>query len=112
VEVIDEGKKGFLGIFGSSDAVVEVREKDAVEVAEEKVKPAEDRDALETIEQTESNESIVHVDEVKAYLENIAKGLDVTDIEVNVVEEDRVVTFDLVGSKIAILIGKRGRTLN
>lgn len=114
IEVIDEGKKGFLGIFGSSNAVVEVREKglhsETVETKD--VEEANSNHEVKQVTEEQTMDDDQSVEEVKKYLETIAKGLDVSDIEVNVIENEKLVTFDLVGSKIAILIGKRGRTLN
>jgi len=81
IEVIDEGKKGFLGLFGSSISVVKVKEK------------------TNRIEETEQ------------YLNNIMKHLEL-DISIEKEIEDQHVTFNLTGDKIAILIGKRGKTLN
>lgn len=81
IEIIDEGKKGFLGIFGSAIAVVKV---------------------------TEKKDNIL---ETEQYLKNITThlGLDVT---IEKEQTDSHVTFQLSGEKIAILIGKRGKTLN
>ncbi|MBO1004169.1 RNA-binding cell elongation regulator Jag/EloR [Pseudogracilibacillus auburnensis] len=81
IEVIDEGKKGFLGIFGSARAVVKVKEK---------------KD---------------NISEAEAFLTNVAKNMGV-DVTVTSMKEDNHVNFHLQGDKIAILIGKRGKTLN
>lgn len=81
VEVIDEGKRGILGIFGSKLAVVHVtRVKNQIEEAEKFI--------LET-----------------------AENMNV-DIELTTTTKDNLVTFDMQGEKIAVLIGKRGQTLN
>lgn len=110
IEVIDEGKKGFLGIFGSSSAVVEVREKVLIEEqTPENVNDTIEKTAVDVPVNIDG--STHNVDEVVEYIKNIAKGLHV-NIDVHVQEEEKVVTFELVGDKIAILIGKRGRTLN
>lgn len=81
INVIDEGKKGFLGLFGSQRAVVKVRTK------------------TDTVE------------EAKTFLEKVTNQMGAT-VNVNVVKEDNHVTFELSGEKIALLIGKRGQTLN
>ena len=81
IEVIDEGKKGFLGLFGSSLAVVKVREK---------------------------KNNIVEAEE---FLLNVAKNMGV-DVSIQTEEKENHITYNLSGEKIAILIGKRGRTLN
>lgn len=107
IEVIDEGKKGFLGIFGSSSAVVEVREK-----FEDKLEDTDEEIISKEVNSNVSNDnSTYNIKEVTQYIKNIATGLDV-EVDIIVKEEEKVVTFELVGEKIAILIGKRGRTLN
>src|SRR5690625_3148 len=81
IDIIDEGKKGFLGIFGASRAIVKV---------------------------TESFESITNAEE---YLKNMIQHMNI-DAKVDTIVEENNVTFNLSGDKIAILIGKRGKTLN
>ncbi len=81
IEVIDEGKKGLFGIFGSARAVVKVREK--------------------------TN----HIEETEQFLNEVAKNMGL-DVSIETVVEEGHVTYTLAGEKIAILIGKRGRTLN
>ncbi|NLI68648.1 MAG: protein jag [Bacilli bacterium] len=81
VEIIDEGKKGFLGIFGSVRAVVKVREK------------------------------VDHIELGKQFLTDVARNMGV-DITVEVEKEDNIVKYNLTGEKIALLIGRRGKTLN
>jgi len=80
-EVIDEGKKGFLGIFGSALAVVKVKEKQDV------------------------------IEDTANYLVEVTKNMGV-DVTVEVISEEKHITYDLKGDKIGLLIGKRGRTLN
>lgn len=82
VSVIDEGKKGIFGIFGSRPAVVKVsvRQEDPIE-------------------------------EAKHFLKQVSEKMG-AQIEIEVVREDRQVHFLLKGDKIALLIGKRGQTLN
>ncbi|HZW68460.1 MAG TPA: RNA-binding cell elongation regulator Jag/EloR [Pseudogracilibacillus sp.] len=81
IEVIDEGKKGFLGLFGSVRAVVKVTEK------------------VDNIEMTAQ------------FLTEVSTNMGV-DVEVEIEQEDNRVTFNLSGEKIALLIGRRGKTLN
>jgi spoIIIJ-associated protein len=81
VDVIDEGKKGFLGLIGSKRAIVKVKMKQ------------------DPIKETEK------------FLLEVTKGMNV-EAEIHTTVEDRHITFDLVGEEIAILIGKRGQTLN
>ncbi|SDK23035.1 RNA-binding cell elongation regulator Jag/EloR [Sediminibacillus albus] len=81
LEVIDEGKKGILGIFGSKPAIVKVTL------------------ALNPIQKTET------------YLKKIIAEMG-AEVDVETIVQDKQVTFELSGEKIAILIGKRGQTLN
>lgn len=81
IEIIDEGKKGFLGIFGATRSVVKVKEKHDV------------------------------LAETELFLNNIAINMGV-DVEIETNQLNNHVTFNLSGEKIAILIGKRGKTLN
>lgn len=81
IEVIDEGKKGFLGIFGSKLAIVNVKR------------------AKDQIKETEK------------FILEVTRNMDV-DVEVTTTVKDKNVTFEMNGEKIALLIGKRGATLN
>lgn len=81
IDVIDEGKRGIFGLFGTRPAVVKVTEK------------------LDAVEET--------VKYLKAIGENLG-----APIEVEVKREGKTVLFTLTGEKIALLIGKRGQTLN
>ncbi|PLR94031.1 RNA-binding cell elongation regulator Jag/EloR [Bacillus sp. T33-2] len=81
IQIIDQGKKGIFGIFGSRPAVIKAS-----------VKP----DAIEEA-----------VNYVKAVGENIG-----APVEVEVIKDGKNVQFILTGDKIALLIGKRGQTLN
>lgn len=51
------------------------------------------------------------IDLAKKYLEDITRSF-ADDINVDVVNKDEQVTFNLSGEKIAMVIGKRGQTLN
>jgi spoIIIJ-associated protein len=81
IQVIDEGKKGIFGIFGSRPAVVKVTVK--IDPVEEAVK----------------------------YIKRVANELG-APVEVEVTRENKQILFTLSGEKIALLIGKRGQTLN
>jgi spoIIIJ-associated protein len=81
IEVIDEGKKGFLGLFGARLAVVKVKVK---------VNP---------------------IHEAKQFLENVISQMGI-NVEIKTIEKGREVNFRLAGKDIALLIGKRGQTLN
>ncbi|MFD1362643.1 RNA-binding cell elongation regulator Jag/EloR [Lentibacillus salinarum] len=81
VDVIDEGKKGLLGVFGSKRAIVKV-----------------------TVKQNP-------IEEAENFLRDITEKMNVQAEVTPTVSGDHV-TFDLSGDKVAILIGKRGQTLN
>ena len=81
IDVIDEGKKGLFGLFGTRPAVVKVTVK--IDAVEETVK----------------------------YLKAIGENLG-APIGVEVKREGKTILFTLTGEKIALLIGKRGQTLN
>lgn len=119
VEVIDEGKKGFLGLFGSSLAIVKVSEKQAKEEALNEVDENQtfiseneaDDDEEVSVEKTEGMniEESIHATEV--FLTHVATNMGI-DISIETSSTDQQVTFDLSGDKIGMLIGKRGKTLN
>ncbi len=81
ISIIDEGKKGIFGIFGSRPAVVKVSMK---------VDP---------------------IDEAKQFLQMYVKRW-VHQLSIEVEKDGKQVKYTLSGEKIALLIGKRGQTLN
>ncbi|MCM3355382.1 RNA-binding cell elongation regulator Jag/EloR [Bacillus halotolerans] len=81
ITVIEEGNKGFLGIFGKKPAIVKLAEK------------------FDPIQET------------KMYLERIAESI-AGKSDVTVKESKKAVSFHITGEKAALLIGKRGQTLN
>lgn len=80
VDVIDEGKKGFLG-FGSKPAIVKV-----------------------SIRKTP-------VQDAESYISEVAAQMG-APVEIKTDVRDRDITMELVSDKVAMLIGKRGQTLN
>lgn len=81
ITIVDEGKRGLFGIFGSKPAIVKaVLKKDPI-------------------------------DEAKAFLKDIGEKMGAS-IEIKVEGSGRNLEFILSGEKIALLIGKRGQTLN
>lgn len=81
VKVIDEGSKGFLGLFGSKLAIVSV-----------------------TLKKNQ-------IEETEQFIKEITRNMGV-EIELFTKVEEQEVTFEMQGEKIALLIGKRGQTLN
>lgn len=128
VEVLQEGKKGFLG-FGARPFEVRVTVKE-VEVPVEaptSTLPVEDEVVQQTIiengeiteqvtlqqpsEETQQ-EQIDPIEEAKAYLVGIAQGMGIQDLSISTAVEGKYVLFTLESEKAAYLIGKRGQTLN
>lgn len=119
INVLTEEKKGFLG-FGSRLAEVEVTVK---EVQLEEIdeishdQPDEQPVVRETIHEEfvlEVNEStrVKAIEETEKYLQDIAKQMKIDDLEIETIHEGKYVTLRLESKKAALLIGKRGQTLN
>lgn len=81
IEVEDEGKKGFFGLFGARKAIVHV------------TLPPDP------------------IEETLGFLKSVCVEMGV-NAQINVTRKGKNVTFHLSGDKIALLIGKRGQTLN
>jgi spoIIIJ-associated protein len=81
ISIIDEGKKGIFGIFGSRPAIVKV---------------------------TVKADPIM---EAKKFVIEVSEQMGV-DVHVEIIQEGKNIFFNLSGEKIALLIGKRGQTLN
>ncbi|MFE8704077.1 RNA-binding cell elongation regulator Jag/EloR [Cytobacillus sp. FJAT-54145] len=81
ISIIDAGKKGVFGIFGSRPAVVKVTVK------------------------------IDPIEEAKSFLAEVSEKM-AAPIDIEVKKDGKQVHFILSGEKIALLIGKRGQTLN
>ncbi|RLQ93965.1 RNA-binding cell elongation regulator Jag/EloR [Falsibacillus albus] len=81
LRVIDEGKKGFLGIFGARPAIVNMKVK------------------------------FDPIEEAKQFLQDITAKMGI-DAEIETKQDGRVVEIYFSGEKMALLIGKRGQTLN
>lgn len=126
VEVLKEGKKGFLG-FGARPAEIRVTVKEAesafdqsVEVQQTEQEKIIEQDAIvEKLEsQNESQNEVVKeegqdpVEAAKDYLVGIAKELGIEDLRIQEVTEGKNILLKLESEKAALLIGKRGATLN
>ncbi|MFC4802308.1 RNA-binding cell elongation regulator Jag/EloR [Neobacillus sp. GCM10023253] len=81
INIIDEGKKGIFGIFGSRPAVVKV--------------------------------TVIHdpIEEAKKFLMQVGEQMG-APVSIDVKRDGKQVLFVMTGEKIALLIGKRGQTLN
>lgn len=81
-EVISEETKGFLGI-GSKPCIIKARK------------------------------NKTFLDDVKEYLDSLFKAMDIqTEIQMDFDEEENVLSINLEGPEMGILIGKRGQTLD
>lgn len=129
VNVLTEGKKGFLG-FGSRLAEVQVtinnekpeEQVDEVVLAEPESAPEPTEAQVEEVvappqqqsivlENTESTRELA-VEETKSYLKQIATDMKIDDLTITTVRDGKYVTLRLESKKAAVLIGKRGQTLN
>jgi spoIIIJ-associated protein len=81
IEVIDEGKKGLLGVFGAKRAYVKV-----------------------TVKKNP-------IEEAKKFIHDVAKNMNI-NVDIATTVEGNHVTFEMSAENIALLIGKRGQTLN
>lgn len=131
VEVLEEGKKGFLGMF-SKDAKVRVTAKEVAapvveEIIVEEVKVEVETEAEETVKEEapaateeraarEPKKFVVNDEAVAKAREFLQKVFNAMKIEVVmekfVNKNDGTVTFKLHGADMGILIGKHGQTLD
>jgi len=149
IEILQEGKKGFLG-FGSRKANVRVTEKQleksdqeqqSVQQAMVEVSEIESSEAVALISKNEveniqesttenlqelspleveenelidekRNDNTVAIEHAVTYLTDIAKQLDINDLTIGVEEKGKIINISLESKKAALLIGKRGQTLN
>lgn len=75
-------------------------------------------EAVATVEDESEEEEIdvesriaANIEEAEVFLQEVSENMGV-EVEVETIIQDRHATFQLSGEKIAILIGKRGKTLN
>ena len=131
VEVLEEGKKGFLGMF-SKDAKVRVTAKEVAspvveEIIVEEVKVEVETEVEETVKEEapaateeraarEPKKFVVNDEAVAKAREFLQKVFNAMKIEVVmekfVNKNDGTVTFKLHGADMGILIGKHGQTLD
>ncbi|MBP1041345.1 protein jag [Vagococcus sp. BWB3-3] len=116
VKILEEGKKGFLGI-GKKEAVVSLTPISAP-ITEEPIKEvvakaeiAVDDAMTETPKVLEKLSDSDAMTELALYLTNITKELNAPAM-VRVERHDEHITFHLDSDKAGMLIGKHGRVLN
>lgn len=125
IEILDEGKKGFLGIGRKnarlkiepsiSETVSEAIEETVEEVLEKTIEETETievftEDQPEEVETSELGDEAA-LTELAVYLTDITKQLDAPAL-VKMTREANTVVFQLDTQKQGILIGKHGKTLN
>ncbi|MBO0601798.1 protein jag [Sporosarcina sp. E16_3] len=132
VEVINQGRKGFLG-FGAKEAEVTVTIVNFEEpsVPEKVLVPEEAQPVMEiqpfevevigkSVEPPVEKEEVqieglsdeTAIGETEHYLKMIAIGMGIDDIQISHETNGKYVTFQMESAKAALLIGKRGQTLN
>ena len=130
IEILDEGKKGFLGIGRKnarlkiepsiSETVSEAIEETVEEVLEEPLeKTIEETETIEVFtedqpEEVETSElgDEAALTELAVYLAEISKQLDAPALVKMERESNNMVVFHLETQKQGLLIGKHGKTLN
>ena len=125
ITVVEEGKKGFLG-FGVKPAVVqvtvlkreiveEVPKKEIVQV-EEPQQVHDSRSRILPIVEDEAplkeQTNELAVEETIQYINEIAKEMKIDDLVITEKRDGKYIHLQLNSEKAALLIGKRGQTLN
>ncbi|MGI2328448.1 RNA-binding cell elongation regulator Jag/EloR [Planococcus sp. YIM B11945] len=116
IQVIQTEKKGFLG-FGAKQAEVEVTVNAPEPAVEEIVQPTAPEPVKEAIQPESAEESKADLKELAIretsdYIQTIAKGMKIDDLKITHRQKGKTVSFHLESEKVAMLIGKRGQTLN
>lgn len=126
INVLQTEKKGFFG-FGAKEAEVEVTVNEPVAEAEtpvieqpevekastEEYSSSEPEEILEELVEEASEELNERaIQETKNYIQMIAKGMKIEDLKITHQRKGKQVSFYLESEKVAMLIGKRGNTLN
>src|ERR1700730_15712567 len=119
VTVLQNPSKGFLGLFGAKDAVVEVE----IVVTNQgfdhsELKPHQEENSLLTTRNHsddrigEDEQSKSPLDIAYQFLTELICLINIDDIQLNSIEKGDVVEFQLIGQNIGMLIGKHGHTLD
>lgn len=116
IEVVEESSKKFFGLFGKNMAKVRVslieqmhEVADKIDEFADSLKTPELATAEETVDKVSQEQA---VDMAKDFLQNIFKNMQLDVLMEKLVAADGVVTFNLHGKDLGILIGKHGQTLD
>lgn len=110
VEVVKEPVKGFLGLIGNKDGVFKITVKEKIEAPVSKEQPLRQKE-IAIVDKEESKETLKESDVVRDFVLNIVNNLDM-EAQVDVNQEKNVVKVNITGKDAAILIGRRGETLD
>lgn len=116
IEVVEESSKKFFGLFGKQMAKVRVSLIEQMREAADKLDEFADNLESESVVESEdicdkvSQEQAVEM--AKDFLQNIFKNMQLEVLMEKLVAADGVVTFNLHGKDLGILIGKHGQTLD
>ncbi len=120
ITIIQEEKKGFFG-FGAKKAEVEVTIIEKHLLSEQDVTTKQATETLETPttslkeEKGEEVPAISNeraIEETKKYIQSIAKDMKIENLTITHKKRGKKIDFYLESEKVAMLIGKRGQTLN
>ena len=131
VEVLQEAKKGFLG-FGARQAQVRVTIKEVeieksmpideaeklddqvpeMNIVGEEVIKHDDLSEIQVEQSTSEQEQADPIESAKNYLVSIARDMGIEDLSIDTHKQGKNILFKLESEKAALLIGKRGATLN
>lgn len=120
IDVLIESRKGFLG-FGAKLAEVRVtvnEVKPLIQDTKETLAESTNVPVVEvkipekTVSEDNKSKQGVAVAETKTYIQLIAKEMKIDDLTIHTEQKGKYVTLRLESKKAALLIGKRGQTLN
>ncbi|TWT27001.1 RNA-binding cell elongation regulator Jag/EloR [Planomicrobium sp. CPCC 101110] len=117
IHVIQKEKKGFLG-FGAKEAEVEVtvNVQEQLQVAEQVRAATESKETeavqVDIIEEAPADTREQAILETKNYIQSIAQGMKIDDLKITHKQKGKNINLYLESEKVAMLIGKRGQTLN
>lgn len=111
IEVLEKESKGVLGLFGTKDAKIKVSfESDEIEEVIEEVVEETPVEVIEEVVKKEPVKSEV-LEEAKAFAAPLFEKMGV-DAEITGSLNDNVLSLDIKGEDSAILIGRKGQTLD